>query len=205
LNPIAGRKQHINAQLGAVEFSVDKDFVRFRGSTIYASGDGNPRSGTGTGFDSISESQEFAGGIFSFFNREGIRLTGTGVALTAPDSFLPNLRSSKEEGQTNFVNPGISLYNAGVDFNITPALKAITNVNYMRFNRTQPLEFLLFQSRIDRSIGTDYSLGFNYRPALSENISIIVGVAGLTPGKGLHQIFTGRTLVSTFSTVRFKF
>ena len=50
---------------------------------------------------------EFAGGIFSFWNRESIRLTGSGVALNPGDSLLPDLRSNKDEGQANFVNPGI--------------------------------------------------------------------------------------------------
>jgi hypothetical protein len=205
LNPIAGRRTNINAQMAALELSVDRDWVRLHASGFFASGDGNPRDGTARGFDAISEAQEFAGGIFSFFNREGIRLTGTGVGLVAPDSFLPNLRSSKDEGQANFVNPGVSLVNAGADFNITPKLKAVTNVNYMRFNRTESLQLLLFQSNIDRSLGTDYSVGLIYRPALSENMVITGGVAALTPGTGLRQIYTSQTLVSSFVTVRFKF
>src|SRR5438270_2367617 len=96
LNPVAGRHVDINAQLGALELSIDKDWLRLRASGFYASGDANPRDRMARGFDAISEAQTFAGGILSFFNREGIRLTGTGVALTAPDSCLPNLRSSKE-------------------------------------------------------------------------------------------------------------
>ena len=43
--------------------------------------------------------------------------------------FLPNLRSSKEEGQSNFVNPGILLWNVGVDADLTPKLRAVTNLN----------------------------------------------------------------------------
>lgn len=205
LNPIAGRHTDIDAQMGALELSIDKDWVRLRASGFFASGDSNPRDGTARGFDAISEGQEFAGGIFSFFNREGIRLTGTGVALTSPDSFLPDLRSSKEEGQANFVNPGIFLVNAGADFDLTPQIKLITNVNYMRFHHTAPLDLLLFQSNIKPGIGTDYSVGINYRPPLSENMVVTGGVAALTPGTGLKQIYTGRTLMSAFTAVRFQF
>lgn len=205
LNPVAGRRTDINAQMAALELSVDRDWLRLHTSTFFASGDAHPRDGTARGFDAISEAQDFAGGIFSFFNREGIRLTGTGVALVAPDSFLPNLRSNKEEGQANFVNPGIFLVSAGADFNITPTLRAVTNVNYMRFNHTEPLQLLLFQSNIDRSIGTDYSVGIVYRPSLTENMVITSGIAALTPGTGLRQIYTSQTLVSAFTTVRFKF
>ncbi len=205
LNPIAGRRTDINAQMGALELSIDKDWLRFKASGFYASGDSNPRDRIARGFDAISEAQTFAGGIFSFFNREGIRLTGTGVGLVAPDSFLPNLRSSKEEGQVNFVNPGLFLVNAGIDIEVTPKIKAILNANYMRFHHTSPLELLLFQSDIDNAIGIDYSIGMVYRPPLTENIVIISGITGLTPGKGLRQIYTGKTLVSGFSTVKFQF
>jgi hypothetical protein len=202
---LPARRAYINSQLAALELSLDRDWLRLHASGFFASGDAKPSDGFERGFDAISEAQSFAGGIFSFFNREGIRLTGTGVALVAPDSFLPNLRSSKEEGQSNFVNPGIFLVNAGADFNLTTTLRAVTNVNYMRFNHTEPLELLLFQSHIDQSIGIDYSAGVVYRPKLSENIVVTTGVAALTPGLGLRQIYTNKTLVSGFTTVRFKF
>ena len=205
LNPVAGRRTDINAQMAALEVSLDRNWYRLRASGFFASGDGNPRDGEARGFDAISEAQTFGGGIFSFFNREGIRLTGTGVALVAPDSFLPNLRSSKEEGQANFVNPGILLFNAGADFNLTPKIRAVTNVNFMRFHHTEPLELLLFQPHIDSSIGLDYSVGVVYRPPLSENMVITGGVAALTPGTGLRQIYTSKTLLSTFVTARFQF
>lgn len=205
LNPISGRYVDINAQMAALELSMDHDWLRFRASFFYASGDKNARDSVARGFDSIDEAQTFAGGVFSFFNREGIRLTGTGVGLVSPDSFLPDLRSSKEEGQSNFVNPGLLLWNAGVDADLTPKLRAVTNVNLMRFHRTGVLEQLLFQSKIATSIGADYSVGLIYRPPLSENITVTGGVAALTPGLGLRQIYTSKTLVSSFGVVKFQF
>ena len=79
LNPIAGRPVTINAQMAAREVSVDKDWMRFKGSLFYASGDRQiPASGRARGFDAIEDFPEFAGGIFSLWNREGIRLTGHG-------------------------------------------------------------------------------------------------------------------------------
>src|SRR4051812_10913166 len=205
LNPIAGRYVDINAQMAALELSMDRDWLRFRASFFYASGDKNARDSVARGFDSIVEAQTFAGGIFSFFNREGIRLTGSGVGLVSPESFLPDLRASKEEGQSNFVNPGILLWNGGVDADLTPKLRAVTNVNFMRFHRTGSLEQLLFQSKIATNIGADYSIGLIYRPPLSENITLTGGVAALTPGLGLRQIYTSKTLVSTFGVLKFQF
>jgi hypothetical protein len=147
----------------------------------------------------------FAGGIFSLWNREGIRLTGTGVTLTSPNSLLPSLRPNKEEGQANFVNPGIFLFNAGADFDVTTKLRSLINVNFLRFDRTEPLELLLFQAPIHHFIGVDYSVGFQYRPPLTENIILKAGVAGLTPGKGFRDIYTGKTLFSLFANLRFLF
>ena len=205
LNPIAGRAVNINAQMAAAEISRDRDWMRFKASVFYSSGDSNPRDGTARGFDSIVDDPNFAGGIFSLWNREGIRLTGTGVALTTPRSLLPNLRSNKEEGQANFVNPGLFLVNAGADFSLTTKLKALVNVNYLRFLHSEPLELLLFQAPIGNTIGTDYSVGFEYRPPLSENIVLRGGASGLSPGQGLRDIYSGKTFLSLFADVRFQF
>ncbi len=205
LNPIAGRAVTISAQMAAAEVSVDKDWVRYKVSAFYASGDGNPRSGRATGFDTIVDDPSFAGGIFSFWDHEELRLPGTGIALTPGDSLLPSMRTSKEEGQANFVNPGIFLVNAGANFDLTPKLKSFLNVNYLRFERTAPIELLLFESPIHNTIGLDTSLGFQYRPPLSENISITGGAAALFPGQGFRDIFSGTTQFSLFANVRFQF
>ncbi len=204
-NQIAGKRTSINAQLAAVELSRDRDWLRFRVSGLYASGNNKPLDGTSRGFSSIVDAESFAGGEFSFFNREGIRLTGTGVALNAPDSFLPDLRASKDEGQSNFNNPGLYLYNAGVDAKVLPTLKLSANVNFMQFARTQTLIFLMQQNGIRRTIGTDASLGAVYRPFLSDNFVIAGGVAALVPGRGFRDIYTAQTLFSIFTTVRFQF
>jgi hypothetical protein len=205
LNEFAQKKTDINAQMAAVELSLDKDWLRYRLSFFYASGDKNPTDGTARGFDTIFDNPNFAGGIFSFFNNEGIRLTSTGVGLVSPGSLVPDLRTSKSEGQANFVNPGLFLYNAGVDIDITPKLRGFINFNMLRFARTDPLEFLLFQSNIHAGIGADSGIGVTYRPPLSENIVITAGVDTLVPFQGLRDISTNRVLFSVFTNVRFKF
>ena len=144
---------------------------------------------TARGFDTIVDNTHFAGSDFSFFNREGIRLTGTGVALVAPDSFLPNLRSSKDEGQANFVNPGLYLVNLGVDFDLTPRLKMINNANQLWFDDTSSLRTFVFQNHVANHIGTDLSTGFEYRPLLSNNVVVTCGVSTLIPGEGFRQLY----------------
>ena len=204
-NAIAGKAVTINAQMAALELSYDKDWFRIKSSVFYASGSANPSSSRARGFDSIDDFPEFAGGIFSLWNRESIRLTGSGVALNPGDSLLPDLRSNKDEGQANFVNPGIFLANIGAEFDLTPKLRGFANVNYLRFERTETLEQILFQSPIHHSIGVDSSFGVRYRPPLTENISIAAGAATLIPGQGLRDIYTGRVLFSLFTDLRFQF
>ncbi len=210
-NAIAARRLKINAQMAALELSVDKDWMRFRTSFLYASGDSSNRSGasrtddTARGFDTIVDDTHFAGSGLSFFNREGIRLTGTGVGLVQPFSLLPSLRTNKEEGQANFVNPGIYIANAGADFDLTPKTRLFANANYLRFARTEPLELLLFQRPIRHGIGTDLSVGLEYRPPLTENITFTGGVSTLIPDKGFQQIYDKKTLVAIFTGVKLQF
>jgi hypothetical protein len=192
-NPIAGRKVRVKSHMAAAEASIDMDYLRFRGSFFWAQGDSNPTDGKGTGFDAIFDDPNFVGGQFSFWNRNGIRLTQTGVGLVQPNSLLPSLRSSKTQGQSNFVNPGIFIYNAGVDVEVTQRVKAIFNANYLRFHRTEPLEYLLFQNRIRHDIGFDYSLGVAYRPFLINNVQITFGASTLQTGRGFRDIFTDRS------------
>lgn len=210
-NPIAGRRVVIDARMGAIELSVDKDWARLRTSFFYSSGDPNAsvgasrRDGKARGFDTIVDDTHFAGGAFSFFDSEGILLTSTGVQLVNPGSLLPSLRSDKVEGQANFVNPGLYLFNVGADFNVTPKLRTFVNANYLRFDRTEPLEILLFQGGIPHSIGEDFGLGAEYRPPLTENIVLVTGASTLIPGQGLEEIYNRRVLLSVFSSVRLVF
>src|SRR4051812_31120959 len=227
-NPIPARRhpQHIQARMAALELAYEKDWMTFRASGFYASGDGNLNDGRATGFDAIVPNQQFAGGGFlgnpaladrglinsrfegggtNFLNREFVPLTGTGLGLFGPDSLLPAMRPGLFEGQANLVNPGIRLVNAGFDARITPKLRSTLNVNWARFDRTEPLEGLLFQGRIRHSIGIDTGLGLQYRPMLNDNMVVTGGVGALVPGGGFHDIYSGQTLFTGFVNVRVVF
>ena len=213
---LAGRPVDINAQMAALELSVDRDWMRFKGSLFFASGDGEPLDGDATGFDTIYDHMNFAGGPFSFWNRSAIALTQTGVLLKGPFTLLPNLRSNKFEGQANFVNPGVMLLNLGYDADLTPKLRAILNANYLFFHQTESLERLLFQPKIRKAIGLDWGGGILYRPLLSQNIVILAGVTGLLTGSGFDDIYTSpcdvpgcgtasRNLANLFGLVKFTY
>jgi hypothetical protein len=103
------------------------------------------------------------------------------------------------------VNPGLMLYNAATDFDITPRLKGVVNLNLIRFVHTEPLELLLFQNNIHAGVGADSGIGFTYRPALSENIAVTGVVNGFIPFQGFKDIYSGQTLFSVAANVRFRF
>jgi hypothetical protein len=189
-NPIAQRKQRIRAGFFAAEVSRDFDSLRLRGNFLVASGDKNPFDGKATGFDAIFENPIFAGSDTSFFIRQAIPLIGGGgVTLSGNNSILPSLRSSKNEGQSNFVNPGIALIGLGADLDIKPELRVFTNVSYLRFLNTSSLELLRDQIIPSRSIGYDFSVGFHYRPFFTQNIIINGSAAALKPTKSLKSLF----------------
>jgi hypothetical protein len=187
MNPLANRPQTINAQMFAIEGSYDRDWVRYRLSFFYASGDGNVNGSQATGFDTILDQPNFAGGGFSFWNRQQIALQG--VNLTQRLSLVPDLRSSKIQGQANFVNPGLLLPTFGMDFELTPKLKLINNYNLIWFDKTSVLQTFLFQGNINSFVGFDIGLGCEYRPLLSENILFVGGVQMLIPGQGFKDIY----------------
>jgi hypothetical protein len=187
---IANKRVDIRAHMAAVEASMDYNWLRYRASFFYASGDKNATDNKANGFDAILDDPNFVGGEFSYWNRNGIRLLSTNVGLVQPNSLLPSLRSSKLEGQANFVNPGIMIFNAGMDADVTPTLKGIVNANYLRFENTHMLEYVLFDPRIRHEIGYDLSVGVEYRPFLINNITMTFGGSLFAPGKGFKDVFT---------------
>ena len=62
---------------------------------------------------------------------------------------------------------------------MTPKLRLVSNLNLLWFDTTQVLEAFLFQAPIHRFIGTDLSLGTEYRPYLNNNCIITGGISGL--------------------------
>jgi hypothetical protein len=182
--------QTIASYFAAVEPSMDFDWFRVRLSGLFASGDSNPQGGRATGFDAIFENPQFAGADSSYWIRQGIPfIGGGGVGLTQSNGVLADLRSSKDEGQSNFTNPGIELLGIGADFDILPELRLSTNANYLRFVTTAPIEFLRNQANIPNDIGYDLSVALTYRPLDIQNIVLRTSAAALIPGRGLKAIY----------------
>jgi hypothetical protein len=208
MNPIANQAQTISAQMAAVELSYDRDWIRFKGSFFYSSGDKNPNNSHATGFDTILDQPNFAGGPFSFWNRQQIPLFG--VNLVQRLSLVPDLRASKIQSQANFVNPGILIPTLGFDLDLTPKVKVFNNMNVLIFDTTAPLSTLTFDGNIAKMIGVDLSTGIEYKPLLSENVVCLFGVSTLIPGQGLRDLYDNfgsrvPALVAGFATVNLAF
>jgi hypothetical protein len=175
--------------MGTLEVSYDHDWARYKASFFYASGDGNATDGHATGFDSIVDNPNFTGGPFSYWTRQGFNLGGTFVDLKPPSSLVPDLRTSKSEGQANFVNPGVFIYGLGAEFDLTPKLRSFLNANYIRFANTDTIKTALLTDKVNPEVGWDLSLGFQYRPLLTDNIIFSAGLGVLIPGQGFDDIY----------------
>ena len=112
-----------------------------------------PMTNKATGFDAIFENPQFAGADTSYWIRQSVPLVGGGrVALSTRNGILNNLRSSKEQGQSNFTNPGILLAGIGADMDLTPQLRWSFNLNSLWFAETAVLEAARNQAPISDEI-----------------------------------------------------
>lgn len=188
-NPISARSADINARMVALELSADLDWVRPKFTFFYASGDGDPFDDVARGFDSIMDNPNFAGGGQSYWVRQGIPLATTSLELKGRNSLLPAFRSSKLEGQPNYINPGVFLFGIGADFELTPKVRLTFQANKLLFDKTAPVEALLFQDRVRKDLGWDLSLGVRWRPFLVDNLIVNVGGATFIGGSGFRDIY----------------
>jgi hypothetical protein len=204
-NTFTSRPARISAFFAAAEPSYDFNWIRVRGSALYASGDGNPFDNVQHGFDAIFENPIFAGADTSYWVRQTIPFVGgaRAVALNGRNGILNSLRSSKEQGQSNFVNPGTMLLGVGADFDILPQLRLSTNLNHLWFENTTVLERLRQQCCIRRDIGWDASAAIIYRPFMTQNIIFRLSGALLQPGRGFRDLFTTETRDKRYYSVLF--
>ncbi|MFW5634234.1 MAG: hypothetical protein ACOCYR_05010 [Erythrobacter sp.] len=190
-NFFTGRPSDINAQFFAAEASYDRDWMRFRLSGAYQSGDSDPFDDDETGFDAIFENPVFAGADTSYWIRQTIPFAGGGraVSVNGRNGLLNNLRSSKEQGQSNFNNPGLILAGLGADFDLTPEFRLSANANHLWFEDTAVVETLRNEGSIPREIGFDLSAAAIWRPKATQNIVLRLSAATLLAGDGFRDLF----------------
>lgn len=201
------RPADISAQFAALEASYDRDWMRFRLSAAYASGDSNPYDNRETGFDAIFENPVFAGADTSYWIRQTIPFAGGGraVSVNGRNGILNSLRSSKEQGQSNFNNPGLVLFGVGGDFDLTPEFRLSANANHLSFEDTATLQVLRNEGSIPKEIGYDLSASAIWRPNANQNLVFRLSAATLLAGDGFRDLFTarggGREFVSVLANV----
>jgi hypothetical protein len=196
------QEEDIRAGFAAVEVSRDYSWARLRLSLAYATGDKDPFDDKAEGFDAIFENPQFAGADTSFYIRQPIPLIGGGrVALSGRNAFLNSLRTSKEAGASNFVNPGLILAGVGTDFDLTPTFRVSSNFNYLGFADTAVLEVVRQQGPVDRELGLDASFALTWRPLAIQNIVARLSVAALLPGKGYETLFGDEVAYSVLGNI----
>tara|TARA_R110002072_G_scaffold2252_5_gene18652 strand:- start:5697 stop:7529 length:1833 start_codon:yes stop_codon:yes gene_type:complete len=187
---IASKEEKVSAFFIAAEASMDFDWFRPRLSILWTSGDDDPFDDEANGFDAIFENPQFAGADTSFIIRQNVPLIGGGgVALMGRNGIIPSLRPSKEQGQSNFINPGIQMIGVGADADLLPELRLSVNWNYFRFDTTEILEAARQQGPIDNDLGHDVSLSLTYRPFMSQNIVLRLSAAGLLGEDGFDDLY----------------
>ncbi len=191
---LSGREENIDAYFGALEVSRDFDWIRVRGTALWASGDKDPFDGKAGGFDAVLENPLIGGADTSYWIRQAVPfIGGGGVALSMRNGVLPSLRTSREHGQSNFTNPGLHLFGIGADFDIKPQIRLITNANYLEFDNLSSLATLRNQRFTSTRIGWDLSAGIQYRPLFNQNIVINASAATLIPLQGLRELYGNAT------------
>lgn len=184
------RPVDISALFLAAELSVDFDWRRLRFNALYSSGDDDPYDDVDNGFDAVFENPLFAGADTSFWVRQNVPLIGGGgVFISGRNSLINSLRSSKEEGQSNFTNPGTVLLGVGADFDLTPQWRVSTNLNHISFATTEVVEAARQQAGIGTDIGWDVSLAAIWRPFFTQNIVVRASGAALLPGDGYKALY----------------
>jgi len=185
------READIRAWFGAAELSYDKDWMRFRLSGAWASGDSDPFDDTEGGYDAVFENPVFAGADTSYWIRQTIPFAGGGrvISVNGRNGILNSLRSSKEQGQSNFNNPGLMLLGAGADFDLTPQLRVSGNANHLWFEDTATLQALRVEGSIPEAIGWDLSAAAIWRPKATQNIVLRLSGATLVAGRGFRDLF----------------
>jgi hypothetical protein len=204
-NIFTSRPSRIRSFFFAAEPSIDWGWTRVRLSGLYASGDGNPYDDVENGYDAIFENPQFAGADTSYWIRQVIPFAGGGraIGLNGRNGILNSLRSSKEQGQSNFNNPGTVLLGAGADFDVLPELRLTVNANHLWFAKTDIIQALRVEGSIPKSIGTDLSLASIYRPHFNQNLVFRLSGALFDPAAGFNDLFANSPRNNRYYSVLF--
>ena len=197
------RAAKIRAGFAAAEISYDTDWLRFRLSGLYATGDSDPYNNTEGGFDAIFENPIFGGADTSYWIRQTIPFAGGGrvIGVNGRNGILNSLRSSKEQGQSNFNNPGTMFVGAGADLDFSPQTRVSFNLNHLWFEDTAVLQALRVEGSIPKDIGWDVSVAAIWRPKAMQNIVGRLSAAAFIPGSGFKDLFDSKPRTDAYYSI----
>ena len=122
---------------------------------------------------------------------QGFNLGGTSVNFKQRDSLVIDFRTSKSEGQSNFVNPGAFIVGYGLDADVTPKLKAFMNVNYIWTMETEVTKQVLFTNHAEQRYRTGLQSGISMAAAADRERNPNCGHRVSRPGAGIQGYLSG--------------
>ena len=123
------------------------------------------------------------------------------MTVSGRNGVLNSLRSSKDEGQSNFNNPGTVLLGLGGDFDVTPRLRISGNLNRLMFADTAVVQVLRNEGSIPRDLGWDYSVSAIWRPHMTQNLVLRASAAAFEPGDGFGDLFGSSSRDSRYYSI----
>jgi hypothetical protein len=202
--------QHsVRAFTGVLDLEYPLDFWKFRVGFVYASGESGKQAATSktdTGFDAISDAVQLFGGPIDYWTGEDIKF-GKGDFVRA-NSLFPSLRGTN--GAANYVNPGLSMTNIGLDVTVTPRVFLSFNANWLYFNDTGSYTIGIGGTNTAQTVinhnnaGVEENMFIRWKPFLhqvNDFVILDVGVGVLQPLPGLRDAFGSSRPVYTLQLV----
>jgi len=166
-NPIAGKRVEVRSNMAALEASIDKDFLRFKGSFFLGAGRFEIRQTIRQpGLMRSLDDPNFVGRPVFILERQWYSIDATGLGLVQPNSILPSLRSSKTQGRQTLSIPEFIFTTPASNVELTQRIKTVSMLTTCAYHRTERSSMCCFKNHIRHDIGWDYSLGVAYRPFL---------------------------------------
>ena len=159
----AATGRHPRASSSPPSRAIDFNWIRIRGSGLFASGDGNPYDNIERGFDAIFENPIFAGADTSYWIRQAIPFAGGGraVAINGRNGILNSTcaRPRSRASPTSTIRARCCSASAPISTS-RPQLRLSANVNHLWFAEHRGAAGAAHRGHASRSdIGWDLSRG----------------------------------------------
>jgi hypothetical protein len=182
--------------------SYDNDWMRFRLSGLYASGDGDPYDKTENGFDAIFENPIFAGADTSYWIRQRSPLLAAGASSDQRAQRHIELAAFLEgTGAVQLQQSGHRAYRRGRGFRPDARAALSANANHLWFQNTATLQALRTEGSIPKAIGWDLSVAAIWRPKATQNIVGRLSATSAVAGQVFKDLFDNKRRTDAYVSV----